>query len=226
MHSSKIKRQAEDLRKNGASIKEIAQMLSVSSSTIHYWVGGIKISEVAQQRLENKQAIGRQKGADSRKRQKINFLEKIQKAVKVTLEDLDLSSIYLTKLLCAFLYWGEGGKTERCVSFTNSNNEMVFVFMDLFRKSFKLDESKFRALVHVHDYHNETEIIAYWSKVSKIPVKLFSKSYQKQQGGTNKRAEYKGTLRIRYYDAKIADELRAYYQMYAEVIKNRAVVQR
>jgi len=34
------------------------------------------------------------------------------------------------------------------------------------RFSFKLDERKFRAMLHLHDYHNEKKIMIFWSDLT------------------------------------------------------------
>ena len=75
------------------------------------------------------------------------------------------------------------------------------------RFSFKLDERKFRAMLHLHDYHNEKKI---------IPISQFSKSYKKPHTGKRKREGYPGSTRIRYYYSKIALELRTIYNTFAD----------
>jgi len=59
------------------------------------------------------------------------------------------------KLACALLYWCEGEKKGGAVRFTNSDPVMIQTFLNLFRQSFKLDESKFRICLHLHSYHNQ-----------------------------------------------------------------------
>jgi len=65
----------------------------------------------------------------------------------------------LYKLLCSFLFWTEGGKsTDSYVFFINSDQKMVATFLKLLRGSFKVDEKKLRAMVHIHEYHDEKQI--------------------------------------------------------------------
>ncbi len=93
----------------------------------------------------------------------------------------------------------------------NSDPNLIELFMKLIRLSFDLDEKKFRAMVHIHNYHNNDEVIKYWSAITNIPKLQFSKSYLKQNTEKRIRDGYMGCLRIRYYDYRIALELRAYY---------------
>lgn len=93
---------------------------------------------------------------------------------------------------------------------------MVKTFLKLLRSTFILDEKKFRALVHIHEYHNEKEIKAFWSKVTGIPLTQFNKSYLKTHTKKIIRKNYKGTISIRYYDYKIALELSFIYNIFAK----------
>lgn len=95
---------------------------------------------------------------------------------------------------------------------------MIFTFISLLRKSFTVDESKFRALVQLHEYHEENKIINFWSKITKIPVSQFTKSYLKPNTSKVIRKDYKGTLRIVYYNSQIAHELKAIYNAVTDKI--------
>ena len=98
----------------------------------------------------------------------------------------------------------------------NSDLKMIAVFMKLLRSSFKLDENKLKALVHIHDYHNDNEIKQFLTKITGIPVSKFSKSYLKTNTKIRIRDGYQGCLRIRYYDSKIALELRSIYNTFTD----------
>jgi len=95
---------------------------------------------------------------------------------------------------------------------------MVATFVKLIRNSYRLDESKFRVLIHIHEYHDESGIKDFWSKITNIPLTQFSKSYKKSNTGKRTRNNYMGTIRIRYYDYKIALELRSLYNTFVRVI--------
>jgi hypothetical protein len=100
----------------------------------------------------------------------------------------------------------------------NSDPIMVASFLKLLRQSFNLDESKFRVLIHLHEYHNEAEILDYWSKVTQISRSQFTKSYHKPHTGTNNHPDYKGSCKIKYYDSYLAKLLTVIYQKTAQSI--------
>lgn len=95
---------------------------------------------------------------------------------------------------------------------------MVKMFVKLLRLSFPIDEKKLRAMVQIHEYHNDNAIKNFWSKVTTIPLSQFSRSYLKPHTKKRIRQGYKGSVRIRYYDYKIALELRSIYNVLAQVI--------
>lgn len=72
------------------------------------------------------------------------------------MEGIDYSP-EIQKLLCAVLFWAEGSKNGT-IKFTNSDPKMISVFLKLFRATFEIDEKKLRAIVHIHEYHNDSEI--------------------------------------------------------------------
>ena len=141
--------------------------------------------------------------------------ETIQQRVNSNLCSLGLTAFH-KKLLCAFLYWAEGGKTEKYVSFTNSNPKMIETFLSLMRSSFDLDEKKLRCLIHVHEYHDKEKLLDFWSRKTKIPPNKFSHFYLKKNTTKRKKEGYKGTLRVRYYDVKIVRELKCIYNTFHE----------
>lgn len=126
----------------------------------------------------------------------------------------------LLKLIVAIFIWTEGEKGDfGRLGFTNSDPTMISTYLYALRKSFKLDEEKFRVIVHIHEYHNETQILRFWSKTTNIPLKKFNKSYLKPHTGKRKRKNYMGSIHVTYYDYKVAHELAALYNTFANSIR-------
>lgn len=132
-----------------------------------------------------------------------------------TIQDISYSKS-TNKLLCAILFWAEGSKATNRIAFTNSDPTMITSFLRLLRSSFDLDERKFSVSIHLHKYHNQDEILAFWSTITKIPLTQFIRPYLKPHTGKNIRPGYKGCVTVRYYDCKIAYELEAIYNAFAE----------
>ena len=213
------KQLAIQFRRKGFSLYEISEKLSIALSTASLWVRNVALDIKAKNRLANRVKEGHLRAEQVRK---INAQKRLKNIKRNTLAQFHTfkPDQKILKTICATLYWAEGNKRERYISFTNSDPKMISLFVTLLRRCYKIDESKFRALVHLHEYHNEEEIKAYWSQKSQIPLEQFSKSYLKPHTKKTIREGYKGTVRIRYYDARIATELTLLYNSLLELIDN------
>ena len=157
------KKEAKILRAKGHSIKEIATKLLVSQSTISVWVRNEVLSASAQSRIRNKSILGRKNASavhiQKRMQRQNNSIESAKKlfADRISHENY---------VLCSMIYECEGGKGEFGVlEFTNSDPQLVKVFLSLLRKIFALDETKLRVVMHLHSHHSEIQEKAFWSKV-------------------------------------------------------------
>lgn len=199
-----IKEQARLLRQNGYSFREISEKFVIAKSTASLWCRKEIVTSEGLKRLKKL-------GDDGR----LRSIETAKKKQKIILDDIDQNCTVLKnknyskdeyKLFLALLYWGEGAKTGNRLVFINSDSEMIRTYLWLFRNSFVVNEDKFRARIHLHNYHNQTEMINFWSKVTAIPKTNFS-VYNKPNTGINKKPGYKGCLSIQYGDSRIRKEV-------------------
>lgn len=212
-HPIDVKKRAISLRERGYSIKEIASKLGISKDTSSIWLRNVVLTPKAELRLRKKEIFGQYKGR----------LVLLEKSIKQQSELFECatrlvsgvkSSKELSKLCCALIYFCEGNKQTGFVRFTNSDPTLVKTFMVLLRRGFDLEELKFRALMHLHQYHNEEKQRIFWSKLTGIPSSQFHKTYSKPNTGARIRDDYPGCLAISYYDSKIAKELMAIYNAF------------
>ena len=211
-----IKDKAKHLRTKGYSIREIAKLLAIAQGTASVWSENVKLDTAAKLRLQKRRVFGQYKSGEIQKQKSLSNKKRFEDDAKVLLQQLPHNKA-LYKLLASFLLWTEGSKSARSyISFINSDPLMIQTFLTLLRKSFSLNESKFRALMHLHEYHKEQQQMIFWSKVANISKRRFSKTYLKPHTGKRIREGYQGSLRIRYYDARIAMELRAIYNTFAK----------
>lgn len=202
-----LKNKAIFLRKKGFSFREISEKLGMSKSTASLWLRDIKLSRKAKDRIIKLGVDGRDNSIKSVKNRIAKEDKKISERVTETISRCVLLKNDL-KLVCALLYWCEGGKTEKAqLTFINSDPELIRYFIDTLRKAFDIDEKRFRALLHVHEYHNTEKQIEFWSKITKIPKSQFTTPYKKPNTGKRIKKDYRGCISIRYYGREIRQEM-------------------
>lgn len=211
----KEKEQAIALRKRGYSLKEISERLGVAKSTASLWLRDVSLSRSAQNILRSKYTKGQLASQEARRRMTQEKMDEARKRAKGVVRRANMSADS-KRILCAVLYWCEGSKAERDkdFTFTNSDPYLVQVFLGLFRENFRIDETKFRVCVHLHEYHDKQKQLQFWSKVTNIPICNFIKPYMKSHTGKRIRKGYQGCIAIRYSDVVISREVQAIAREY------------
>lgn len=209
------KKKAINLRTRGYSLAEISKRAHISKSTVSVWTKSIKLNRRAVNRLririEKGQKIGIVKIAERRKKILNNISDNVDRLFSPFRFTQKLKKIY-----CALLYWCEGEKRGNGVVFSNSDPLMIKTFVSLLRECFLIDENKLRICLQLHPYHNELKQKKFWSKIAGIPIKNFTKTYVKQNGGKTPKKDYPGCVSLRCYDYKIANELNYIRKMFAK----------
>lgn len=215
------KKQAKILRRRGYSFREISEVFGISKSTASLWCRNEFLNKKARKRIKNLGDLGREKGKITSTKKREKELELISGNCSVLMSNK--YNVDDCKLFLALLYWGEGGKTNNYFNFVNSDPEMIRSFLYLFRKSFVVDEKKFRIRLHLHEYHNTREMIDFWSNVTGIEKNKFS-IYNKLHTGINKKPGYKGCIAVRYGNSKIFKEIFIIIDRFVKKINNAGLV--
>lgn len=216
--SVEIKEKAISLRKRGFSLTEIANKLEIAKSTSSLWLRNIQLNEKAKERLRKRGLLGQYKTSlrwrKKLKKEKVDLKRKALSFFKKLKKDPLQFRVY-----CSLLYWCEGSKrVKEGVRFINSDPALIRTFLALFRRSFEINERKFRIGLHFHQYHNEKLQKEYWSKITKIPIRQFIKVYWKPNTKKRIRENYPGCATIYYYDNKLVKELLSIYEVFAETL--------
>ena len=193
------------LRTKGYSFREISEILNISKSTASLWTRNIELSERANKRIDDLSVRGREKAANTNWQKQVMEDEEILERVGNAFIDKKFLKIDL-KIACALLYWCEGSKGNK-MTFTNSDPEMIKFYLTTLRATFKIDEKKFRVVVHLHSYHDMKKQLRFWSRVTAIPLTQFTKPFLKKNTGINKKPGYQGCISIVYYNNRIKKEL-------------------
>ena len=120
------------------------------------------------------------------------------------------NNLEVGKLILAVLYLAEGAKSKSSIMFGNSDSLVIILFINLMRKCYKIDESKFRCTVQCRADQNIPDLERFWSGVTKIPLGQFYKARVDKRtiGQVSRKKDYKGVCRIDYFSADLDRELK------------------
>lgn len=196
--SAQIVNQARRLAKTGLTYREIGKQLEIDDSNIAIWCRNF---------------------SSNNPRKLIKILEHKRNIVKQTdsriLKTVDFNT-NLNKIVCSIIYGCEGAKypATNCVALTNSDPYLVATFINLFRKSFRIEDSKFRAYLQIHSNQNYPMLLNYWSNCLDISIDNFYKPVVTKAGGNKHRHDYLGTCTVKYYDYRLQLRLIGIYEEY------------
>jgi transcriptional regulator with XRE-family HTH domain len=173
-----LKLEAQRLRKNGLSIKEIEKRLNVSRSSISLWVRDVKLTEEQLNKLYSNKKTGQLKGCIIAAKNKIKAREELTKRLlREGLNEIGPLSERDKFITGVAMYFAEGSKGDKNVSFSNSDPLSIKFMFDWLRLFCKVPENKFRMNLYLHDNLNEKKAKKFWSELITIPLDQFGKSY-------------------------------------------------
>lgn len=220
MRRPETKIKAFELRKQGYSLKEIALKLGIAKGTASMWVKVVPISESGYNRLREKTKVALAKAHKTiTNRNDGERLCALNSALQIITKYSPIKP-ELARLLTAILYWCEGTKSaDNTLKFANSDPVLVQFFLTVFRQGFNPKIEKFKAILHLHEYHNEPDQIKFWSKITGIPSNQFYRSYHKPHTGKRIKPDYPGCITVNYYDKIVAREVFGLIKAFGQVYK-------
>lgn len=172
------KQKAIELRQKGFSYGQILKELGLSSKgTLSNWFKNLSLSKRAKTKLRKNYEIATKQGLNEfNKKRSHDILNENTEVLEKGKREVNISSHKDLVILGAALYWGEGtkyiGKNPSLI-FTNSDPDMIKVYMRFLREALCLNESLIKAGIHLHPYINEKRARYYWAKISGLPRDLF-----------------------------------------------------
>jgi transposase-like protein len=160
---------ARKLRKErGYSIKQIAALLGVSTSSVSLWVRDIELTEEQHEALRQRSALydgqllGRAVSSGRRRAERRAYQEHGRALARRG---------DVRHAMGCMLYWAEGSKNRNSIRFSNSDPEMVRTFVNFLRSYFPLGDENIRLTCHLFADHVERqrEIENFWLDVARVP---------------------------------------------------------
>ncbi|MBI3380286.1 hypothetical protein HY029_06045 [Candidatus Gottesmanbacteria bacterium] len=212
-YKNNIIAKAKKLRMRGKTYTEIKKYfkLSIPKSTLVSWFRDIKlprnyperIRKLNLENLKKARLLHIKKSFERRKKLLKTYKEKNNGLIKKA------SEVGYAKIGLSMLWLGEGSKQRGVFRVGSSDPRIVKLFLWFIKKCYQFDLSKVRCTLQCRADQNIPELEKYWINITNIPKRLFYKARidPRTIGKQTINKEYKGVLRVDYFDVKIQDEM-------------------
>ena len=149
-------RQAQLMRENGRSIKEIAQALGVSQGSVSLWVRGIHLDAAQVSALRENQRAGCRRMNDARREiLRERYEDRRREGYALAAQDDRFRTV------CA-LYWGEGSKANQTFCVSNSDPALLKIVLDWLARCGYGDRIRFYLSYYPDNGLTEDDIKKWW----------------------------------------------------------------
>jgi hypothetical protein len=123
------------------------------------------------------------------------------------------------KLAGAMIYWGEGTKSGNTVCLSNSDPEMIKIFLKFLREICGISNKRLRIVIHYYSDHRPDNLKNFWMKATNIPSRQFCRPFLHQgNSGSYKRSSRFGTVSVRYNDKKLLEIINSWIGEYRRIL--------
>jgi hypothetical protein len=207
------------MRRDGRSLRAIADELGIARSTVSLWIRDIPLAEEQRARLEAADPVRarRRTGqlAWSRQTREARLAAQDEGRCRVDIGD---------PLHCAgcMLFWAEGSKSRNRVIFTNADVDMVRLFLRFLRECYQVRDDRVRLSVNCHLGNGLTlgEIEEWWLTRLDLPAGCLRAAAVNRTSSASKRVRrplIHGTARLVVNSTAIAQSIYGAIQGYAGI---------
>lgn len=180
---------ARELRAQSWTLAAIARELSVSKASVSVWVRDVDF--VPRPRNRGHPA-GPTHPMRLKKEAELACCREEAEEWLGSLSDRELGMFALG------LYAGEGDKT-RSLGMANTSPALLLVYVAWLRRAFRIDETRLRVRLYLHDGLDLGEAVEFWSSVLDIPQSEFGKPYRAAADPSIRSAKHPyGCASVRY----------------------------
>ncbi|MDD5068100.1 MAG: hypothetical protein PHS53_01895 [Candidatus Pacebacteria bacterium] len=193
------------LRRNGKSFRQIAKEIGVAKSSLSLWLRDVILDPKLKKKL-SEQPFTRDAIEKRRKSRLSNEKQKRISVIKQAEKEIETLTPATLRIAGICLYWAEGGKTRSGgARFSNSDPYMIRLMMRFFRTICRVKEDRFRCHIHTYSHLNVSKSEEYWSRITRIPLTQFFKTYSKpSKASLGKRDTLPyGTIDVSIHDTKL-----------------------
>jgi predicted transcriptional regulator len=205
--------QARLLRQQGHSIKEIAEALQVSRSSVSLWVRDVELTQDQIQALKERQQLwGAQNAGASRNR--TNATEQRQHFQQQGRDQAATASALHT--MGCMLYWAEGAKSRNGLNFVNADPNMLELFIRFLREELAVNDDEMVLYIHSHsqDALEIDRITHYWLTLLHLPPTALRKVLFKAGSQARRNNLPNGVCSLRVYRTDLVQHIFGAIQAY------------
>lgn len=204
-------------REQGLPIKVIAAAVGVSSSSVSRWVSDVELTPAQAAALRDANPIyNRQRSGTARSsaNARARRLAAQREGMKMAHAGDPLHQIG------CMLYWAEGARSRNQLAFTNSDAEMVDLFVHFLRRCYGVPSERIALTVNVHLGNGLalSEIEAWWLERLGLPPCSLRRSVVNRPSRSSQRKRRTlpyGTARVRVSSTALAQSVFGAIQAYA-----------
>ncbi len=185
----------------GRSYNEITRLLKVPKSTLSGWFTNIELSKEATKRLKNRVHTASIKGLLARNKNQTIIAETRSREMhdggKSLIKNISKRDLLV---LGTALYWAEGYKrpvvirgktrTSHRVSLTNSDPDLIFLFLQFLRETCKVPNEKIIIWIRYFNHQDPVYLLNFWQKKCNIPYSNFRKTLQTVSISSQRKKSY------------------------------------
>ncbi len=203
---------AYKLRFAGRSYSEISNLLDIPKSTLSGWFSDLEIPQEAQDRIKKRVHDSSLKALLKRNANQTRLAEtKAQSTRAGAIKEVGPLSKRDLFIAGIALYWAEGhkrpifrdgkAKTYHPVSFTNSDPNLVNLFIKFLREICKVDDRSISIGLRIFDHQDPAYLMDFWQKIVRIPTSRFYKVLQGPSISSQRKRPFNalpyGTVQVR-----------------------------
>lgn len=194
-------------------IKQIRKLYYVDKLSVQDVADKLKVSIDAVVYFMRKNCLKRRKSSES------NSIKFNRCAPSFKLKKIKGKKIEILKVIGVMLYWGEGYKVgKHTVDFANSDENMIKLFLNFLRNVCGVDEKRLRVYLYCYANQNIPRCVNFWSKVTKISKKQFTKPYIRKDYKDDKIGKMPyGMIHVRYSDKKLLEIIKNWIEEYKKM---------
>lgn len=206
-HPQETKDRARELRRAGASLRDISRALGIATSTASVWVRDLPVPPGLRERASHAHRINSQRWSIERARREQD-LQRVKSSAFAAVGDVSDRELLL---LGAVLYWAEGSKDKaydrrELVAFVNSDERVIVMFLRwLDLMSVPRENRTYR--VAIHESADLEAAHAHWSQVTGVATACFDKPTIKRHKPRTNRLNvdesYHGCLVVRLRKSRV-----------------------